>query len=64
MKPIAITVIAIGITILIWPAIVAYVLALLLISIGMNMILGGYIFSRKPGSSFKVGDYEVFKSKK
>lgn len=64
MKPIAITFIAIGITILIWPAIVAYVLALLLISIGGNMILGGYIFGRKPSGSFKVGDYEVFKSKK
>jgi hypothetical protein len=64
MNPIGIALLSIGVTILIWPAIVAYVLALLLISLGGNMILGSQLFGRKSGGSFKVGDYEVFKSKK
>ena len=53
-----------GIIIFIKPAIVAYILAIILIFIGGNMILGGYLFGRKSNGSFKVGEYEVFKSKK
>lgn len=64
MKPIGIAFLGVGISILIWPDIVNYVLAIILIGVGVNILFAGALFARKSDGTFKVGDYEILKRKK
>ena len=64
MRPIGIFFVIFGIIILIMPEIVAYLLAVLLIVVGGNMILAEVMIRKNSDSSFKFGDYEILKKKK
>ena len=64
MKPIGIVLLGVGSSILIWPDIINYVLAIILITLGINILFAGALFARKESGSFKVGDYEILKRKK
>lgn len=64
MKPIGIFFTGFGIAVLVFPEFVVALIGTILIMIGLSILLPDIIFSKKPDSSFRFGDYEILKKKK
>ena len=64
MLPIGLFFIGFGIVILVDPQILAYLIAFLFIIVGANILILTWIMRRGPNKSFRVGNYEVFRSKR
>jgi len=64
MKPIGIFLTGFGIMVILFPQIVAILIGVLLILIGTNILFADYLVQKGNSSSFRFGDYEIFKKKK
>lgn len=50
--------------VIIFPQIVAILIGVLLMLIGINILFADYLVQKGGNSSFRFGDYEIFKKKK
>lgn len=50
--------------VILFPQIVAILIGVLLILIGTNILFADYLVQKGNSSSFRFGDYEIFKKKK